>query len=430
MNYEIYFNDHKRLFPFEQYEDIFAKKPHITNEDEDIRINIEAMQTEIFDNDPESISINKMKLEKFYERGLDETKNLQTFQDRFSHVRGLFTSFSAADTNEKAYHLFIRIKREPKRYISLLMVDAPYETNALDESEFESYNASIHTYHYIKAFNEEDVDLEKPILYIRSDTYGKNAELMYIHKGTDISGNQLKAINNRITDFLHIERIFLNDDATCEFYLSETKKVILWMRQYLPIVADSWYGRDGFAPHNCFDLKVRDADGTLKKITQSMPLYFAAVEKIKAMPLTGCPNKEKMLANLSSKYVTQDGIVTVHQLGEAIFKELRDPKRTESQQYKANRDFVNYVNACLAPKRVSNKDTKESILYNLALEVIWFHCIWVKNLGETNMHHEFQTFDQQIEILKKESDFLHWDDVAVALKTANSANSLGAVSSN
>jgi len=213
---------------------------------------------------------------------LNEVSDCHNFHDRMQRFRDAF-SFIPDSDDGSYHHAFIEYS---ERYLSVIMLDGEYDSNAVVEGElFPKQNA----YHHIKIFDDEE---HKTILaHLIFDREGKYGELIHVQRGNDFSGTEVKSFVFSIIDALKIERVILHDTAKFTVLVPDVKhknsqrSVEVTMSMYLPICTQegkTWYGKDGFSPLACEELKMPQKGVTA---CQNPEKYRSSVEALRSYEL-------------------------------------------------------------------------------------------------------------------------------------------------
>ena len=293
-----------------------------------------------------------------------------TAERRLTYLKGLCTTFPATASNPLSKSQ-LWIEHEDEHYLSLMIDEGEYESNAVPEGVL---HAARDSYIHIKIFEEEKLD--SPLLHLRVDRLGESGEIIYVKSGEHIAGGKIKQIGMELVRSLGIGTVYLNDDAKYPLPLNGTRKADLLMRAYLPIVSESgvtWYEKDGFKPVACQNIQ-SISEG--ERITQNPEEYIAAVEKVRTTTLSRLkemfPTRDRTsrthLQTLQRKYSIADD-QTVHEFGKVIFAQVRT-------SLDARKDFALFYRYFLMTRILPHTTKAEYKTYNNAVDCIRMHCLW------------------------------------------------------
>jgi hypothetical protein len=338
--------------------------------------------------DEQSDSVKVKTMEKFFNK-LSSFSN-DHFPSRMQALLGFFTLvFDPKSQKKNLYRLWLEVpenyllKGQEGFYLNCMIFQDSYFSNAVAEGEMGERKVGS-SYTFFKVF--EDEALECPVLQIRWDEGGKLGEIIHIKKGKNFKGKQIKKFCMTLLNFLKIEKVYLNDDA----WFSFGSYFQLRMGDYLPIVSNgAWYS-DEFEPLECKNILGYDGKTYL---TQNPSTYHEAIKRIRNMPisliityLTGqkkCTKQIKSIESLVANYIVLDdasNIITVHQLGKAIFDSLTTSKfKNKNQEYRAMQNFLAFRTIVLNPIPQGNSSSQTIIEYNQALNCYLSVSLWHKD---------------------------------------------------
>lgn len=341
------------------------------------------------------------------------------FPDRIQTLRSMCTQFKS---NLQTHKGVISIKPGEISHIpsgfqlNLLFEQDGYFSNAIAQESFEQGipPGAKPSYHYLKIYEGDDVI--HPLFLIRADLQGLMGEVVYLKKGTYLSGTDIKNILlTPLLNYLGIQQVIKHDDSTRTIVSAKNTDILL--RLLLPIVnkaggpdeGSTWYGKDGFTPMSCNELRYPKSQLI---VTQDPKYYFAALEKMRCTTLGTLhqdvlyktKRQQQQLARLAQKYFPQsvqgDGFqkdvvfttLTVAELGAAVFAAAAQKSADQNLIKTANQDLVLFYKICLSPSNLDENASRAACVYNLALDTLQSHYFWIKSFQDPALNISYAQF--------------------------------------
>jgi hypothetical protein len=342
----------------------------------------------------------------FQEFQKDLTPTFHHFDERLQHFASLFTPIPHSRKQIVDYYQLwvnVGLADGSDADLELQLTQGNYESNAIAKSAIEERSNS--SFYFLKIF-DESTD-ETPLLSLRFNPSGTVGEIVYIQKGTQFSGSQIKEISMQILQFLKIDRVYLNDDAkfTVSYPSDEENKghtITIPMRTYLPVVTDegeTWYGKSGFSPFDCHELRSFERG---VKVSQNRESYYRSVMTVREISLAvlyrevlSQPSKFTLIS-LCARYLPGINLknidrnikrlanVALHDLAKNLYAATlrKDPH--------ALNDFIAFNQSILACDEMSSHS------YHQALDTIYYTCLWQRCYADPNENSSYLQYRKAI----------------------------------
>lgn len=221
-------------------------------------------------------------------------------------------------------------------HISLVItskIDREFHSEGLSDCLFRESKRSVNSHYIYLTVQEKIGDQLKTILKITFSPQGKNAELCWIEKGNQLSGDEVFRIFNRIDEALQPENIYLFDDAKVFIGEKQDEAHHVSLKVLNCLVKrdanlSSWYEKYGFKichfPH--FKPLVRkDLWPTYRYLLPEFLKAKAFIRDTKVgfliqSTLKFLPEEQKILLQLGDKYLKKTDF-TIHEIFAAIYEQ-------------------------------------------------------------------------------------------------------------
>lgn len=308
----------------------------------------------------------------------------QHFQDRLKHFLNQFSPIPKPCGLGIDYHqVWINFPEgnlsafQEEFNLDIKVFYSPFESNTLTQNS--SGENETQSFLHIKVFDEDEY--ETPLIQLRVNPQGNTAEIVYVQKGSFLSGTQMKELALSMLNALKPDLVYLNDDAKFTFDVPNSMETLtVPIRSYLPIISpqgETWYGKDGFSPLQCNNLQTSDPH--IKK-TQDPTEYYRSVALVRNTSLKDLyqyilPEESKnTLLDLCARYLPKINLsnidknirrlanVNLHNLGCEIYNSMR------TNQGKV--DFAQFYQKIIC----NNSDS--ALPFYEALEEMYLTSIW------------------------------------------------------
>ena len=151
------------------------------------------------------------------------------------------------------YCLWLQIPQKEK-WIQLIINDGDWFTNCTSEETMMSFTTPVGSKHYwFFRIIENQSSANNTILLLRADKGGICGELVWLQKGTNVSGTDALAIENAISEALDLKWTYLHDDSKINVPGNSTRSHNCLYLKTLRSIAKgkSWYAQALYAPFSC-----------------------------------------------------------------------------------------------------------------------------------------------------------------------------------